>query len=239
MVLVILGLLAGSIIAGQSIINGGKIRSDIASMTQYQTAYNNFYQQYNAVPGDMKDATSYWGTAGGNGYNAACIAAQTQNNTATCNGTNDGQISSSTNNTYGERFLGWKHLANSGLIAGNYTGKTDGSANSWVPNIGVNMPGSKIKRGVFDLNWMAGGGSHVFDSNVYSNGVTLHNAVLTPQEALTIDNKLDDGKPAYGRVISTKRSAPTSPNCTTSDDASTAEYDISTTARLCVSTLLF
>ena len=63
--------------------------------------------------------------------------------------------------------------------------------------------------------------------------------VLTPQEAWAIDNKIDDGLPAYGSVMTYKNGMldpgnGQPPLCTTSDVASSAQYRMnSDSARTC------
>lgn len=72
-VLVILGLLTGGILSGQSLIRAAELRSVVTDIQQIQTSIYSFRDRYMALPGDMKDATDFWGIAGGsNGNNDAC-----------------------------------------------------------------------------------------------------------------------------------------------------------------------
>ncbi|MFI4984234.1 MAG: type II secretion system protein, partial [Rickettsiales bacterium] len=59
-VIVIIGFLVAGIAAGANMVKQAEIRSVITDLQSYQTAYNNFVAKYNAVPGDMTTASSFW-----------------------------------------------------------------------------------------------------------------------------------------------------------------------------------
>src|SRR5437660_1073388 len=88
-VLVIIGLLIGGIFVGQSLIHNAQLNAVISEFNRYQTAVQSFKQQYNTLPGDMSNATSFWGSAGGTGSDATC-AVVVSTTAATCNGNGDG-----------------------------------------------------------------------------------------------------------------------------------------------------
>ena len=62
-VLVILGLLVGGILTGQSLIRAAELRSVTTEFSQYQTAVMTFRDKYFAIPGDMKNARDFWGAS--------------------------------------------------------------------------------------------------------------------------------------------------------------------------------
>jgi prepilin-type N-terminal cleavage/methylation domain-containing protein len=64
-VLFIFGLLTGSILDGQSLIKAAEPRSLRTDISLYQSALFAFRDKYMALPGDMTNATSFWGTAVG------------------------------------------------------------------------------------------------------------------------------------------------------------------------------
>lgn len=68
-VIVIIGLIIAGITAGQSLVKTSQLRSNGSKLIQYESAIIQFKYQYLAFPGDMKNATSYWGgvTADGDG----------------------------------------------------------------------------------------------------------------------------------------------------------------------------
>jgi len=56
-VLVIIGLIAGGIVAGSSMIRAAELRAVLTELTQYQTATNTFRDKYLGLPGDLRNAT--------------------------------------------------------------------------------------------------------------------------------------------------------------------------------------
>lgn len=228
-VLVILGLLAGSLLVGQSLIRASELRSVSADFQRYQTAINAFRDKYFGLPGDLSNATAIWGSAGGTGADATCFST-VATTTATCNGNANGQIDVTF--SYGEAAEAWKQLTNAGLIAGNYTGV---KGVGWVP--GVNTPGSKITNagfsyayssitGAFNEYWSgANNGNAIFFGT--ASDLMRYSNTIKPEEAWNIDNKLDDGNPSTGRVTSNSTSA-----CN-SGSYPTASYALSLSSRAC------
>ncbi len=66
-VLVIIGLLASGVMVGQSLVRGAELRSVMNDHNKILSATNAFRLKYNALPGDMRNATAFWGKD-----NAAC-----------------------------------------------------------------------------------------------------------------------------------------------------------------------
>ena len=115
-VLVILGLLTGGILAGQNMIRAAELRSVITEFQTYQTSQRTFQGKYLALPGDMTNATDFWGSAGGAGFIGDGCEAASGTGTQTCNGNGNGAINTPASaSEYGERFTYWQHLANAGL----------------------------------------------------------------------------------------------------------------------------
>ena len=68
-------------------------------------------------------------------------------------------------------------------------------------------------------------------SNVLHIGKDGGNAptgIFSPEEAWNIDTKLDDGKPAFGRVVTTNKNNAT--DCTTSVTEAVSEYNLASTS---------
>lgn len=240
--MVILGLLTGGILAGQSLIRAAELRSVSTSFANYRAAIYSFRDKYFALPGDMTNATSFWTSAGGTGANAACFAAQSTT-TATCNGDGDGEIADAAGDGYIERFMAWKHLANAGMVEGSYTGKSAGAANTYVPTLGGNVPQGRISSTFYDLIYMIPQ-SYTFPAtklnrntiSIYGYSGTMGGAIA-PEEAWNVDTKLDDGSPVTGSLFTfTRTSASGTAYCTTSD-TNTSTYDFSIKANNCI--LLF
>ena len=233
-VLVILGLLTGGILTGQSLIRASELRSVSADFQRYQAAVNTFRDKYFALPGDMRNATSFWGVQ--NATPATCQT--TASSTAlTCDGTGDGQICCGY-----EIFRAWQHLANAGLIEGTYSGIDGGAGAGYDPVIGGNVPRGKISNtgwsfwhssGGADANWFtlkALGNMLAFGTD---NNYLTQGAALKAEEAWNIDTKMDDGKPAYGKIIAMKGTTSVIPNCATTAVETTAEYNVTNSTISC------
>jgi prepilin-type N-terminal cleavage/methylation domain-containing protein len=138
-VLVILGLLVGGVITGQNLIRAAELRSITTEFAAYQTAVMTFKDKYMALPGDMTNATDFWGAMTNCG-----VASPSGTGTQTCNGNGNGRIEGpSAAGRTGEMFTFWQQLANANLIPGQYTGIA-GAAAAHQTLVGVNAPSSKL-----------------------------------------------------------------------------------------------
>lgn len=216
-VLVILGLLVGGILAGQSLIRASELRSVANDLNRYKTAIYTFRDKYFALPGDMTNATSVWGAVSGTGSTCRTTAS---NGTLTCDGNGDGYIyTTDSGTTYSETFHAWVQMADAGLIEGSYTGKTGtGSGKNAIP--GTNVPISRIGGAGyfigFEGTWVT---TNAQNKNVimFGNATTNETYVggITPTEAWNIDTKIDDGVGLTGKLGGMNSSAPWCLNSTT------------------------
>jgi prepilin-type N-terminal cleavage/methylation domain-containing protein len=211
-VLVILGLLTGGILTGQNLIRAAELRAVTTEFQTYQTAVMTFRDKYFALPGDMTNATDFWGSAGGSGTIGDGCEAATGSGSQTCNGNNDGTIDvAGGGGEYGENFTFWQHLVNAGLIEGSYTGIT-GSGGAADATPGENLPISKLSNAGWSIRGTIGSGgsatlyainygnAFIFGAKSGSTGDML-GPTLLPEEAWNIDKKIDDGLPAYGQIV--------------------------------------
>jgi prepilin-type N-terminal cleavage/methylation domain-containing protein len=228
-VLVILGLLIGGILSGQSLIRASELRAVVTEYNRYYTATQTFRDKYFALPGDMTNATAFWGKdntncAGNTGTNAT---------PGTCNGNGDGLMTVAGGaSTTGETYRFWQHLALSGLIEGTYSGQA-GPLDAWDMVQGVNIPRSKLNNGSWGVRdyWAATSGDVTLFVTQYGNWMQMGAdtntdnaaAVLKPEEAWNIDTKLDDGKPGQGKVLARHWGS-----CTNAS----SETDVTTTYKL-------
>lgn len=209
-VLVILGLLTGAILTGQSLIREAELRAITTEYQTYKTAVGNFRNKYLALPGDMYNAEDLWGTM----TSGTCPNATGGTGTQTCNGDGDGLIdTANAASQTGEVFTFWQHLVNAGMIEGPYDGLAD-SANKFDSTVGENVPASKFPNGGWSVfNWASQSGSTSFFNNTYYNifvfgteGTNITTGqILTPEETRNIDKKIDDGLPAQGIVLTRSR----------------------------------
>jgi prepilin-type N-terminal cleavage/methylation domain-containing protein len=207
-VLVIIGLVVGGVLLGQSLIAAAAVRAQITQIEQYNTAANTFREKYNALPGDMPSqiATQFGFTVG-----TGCTGAQ---------GKRDGNgLLESQPAPYnqlqgeGEVALFWQDLSAVGLISGTFPNggaaaiACPGGAYSYslTPGttfIGDYFPEAKIGGGNYvsvyginGYNWFA-----VSALTAVTNATTTANTAIRVIDAYRIDTKIDDGFPATGNV---------------------------------------
>jgi len=207
-VLVIIGLIVGGVLVGQDLIRASENRAIISEAESYKTSVNTFRTKYNAIPGDIKNATDYFG--------AKADCSDRTDFTNTCNGDGNGNLPSisviSTATVGNEMFLFWQHLARAGLVAGSFNG-VEGTLSEIDIDNGINTPYSKIRDAAFtarneDHSNLASDfyGTFKIDFGNYfavgvNDGEWIRKAVVTPAQAYNIDKKIDDGKPAIGKFI--------------------------------------
>ncbi len=211
-VLVILGLLVGGILAGKSLIRASEMRATIAQIQSYRAAMFSFYDKFSAVPGDMANATTYWGAVN---PSAATCRTLPSSSTATCDGNGDGAITTMDGGvTYSEYFHAWKQLANAGVVAGNFTG-VKACTSVACSKAGENAPEGKMANSGFsfanipaittetDPNWFYGSYGNFIWFGGYTGG-DMGGTILNGKEAWNIDLKADDGAPNSGKIMTQK-----------------------------------
>lgn len=242
-VLVILGLLVGGVLAGQSLIRAAELRSVTTQYNGYIAAVNSFRDKYFALPGDMANATAFWGKDNTNCSSDSGTAATN----GTCNGNADGTISvaSAGANSRSEIYAAWKHLALAGLIEGNYTGLS-GTGGAYESNIGSNVPRAKLNNAgwtiynlgdatVTSTNMFEGTYGNVLMFGTYAAGSQTWGYALKPEEAWNLDTKMDDGRPGLGavRVREDLTGCHTAGTSNSVALAATANYALTTTSLQC------
>jgi prepilin-type N-terminal cleavage/methylation domain-containing protein len=247
-VIAIIGLLTGGVIAGQSLIRASELRSITSELTTYVSATSTFRDKYNALPGDMTDATSIWGD-----NNTKCPDGAITNGTpGTCNGDGDGLIETSgAVNAASERFMFWNQLALAKAIPGSYDGIV-GATTTVEPTL-LNSPRGKNGALIWSMHTLnmtvALPADLTYYAMDYQNMFVVGNLVpsccgigafLTPDEIFSIDTKMDDGLPAKGNVIRVGGQVATeSSTCALADDGTTtsddfnASYNTALTTPLC------
>lgn len=235
-VLVILGLLTGGILAGQSLIRAAEVRSVTTEIGKLQSAVNGFRDKYMGLPGDITNATRFWGD-----NNAQCPDAGIANGTpGTCNGDGDGLMYRAlAHNDTGEIFQAWNQLALAGLIEGSYTGLNGPSHINYHSIPGTNVLAGKIS----NTGWSILGRTGMFPGNpsmyaleygpfyfIYGTAGTSETdgKALRPEEAWNVDTKIDDGRPAYGKVIARYWNS----ECSRADDGSNDSTDLNASYNL-------
>lgn len=209
--ILVIGLLITITVGGLSIQKSSEIRGMITDVQQFQLAVENFNLQYESLPGDMDNATDYW--------------------SASANGDGDDTIEYPSSGNI-EALRAWQQLALAGLIEGGYTGTAGDGADQ--ADIGINVPSShraKVGYNIMTGNLSGGDDRHEIRIGSFDAGEKNQNAALTPQEARSIDAKLDDGNPADGTVFGLKGTDIASELC---QNASGDDYRITQDSKTCV-----
>ncbi len=235
-VLVILGLLTGGILTGQNLIRAAELRSAVTEFQAFQTAANTFHDKYFALPGDMTNATDFWGEA------ASGTSCKASTAPGTCNGNGNGVVDRYAGGESNELLRFWQQLSLAGLIEGTYTGAiVDASASDYHDSHpGVNVPTSRIGSSagwsILNLGNLTAGGFYGYFDGEYGMTMTLGitngdnwtlSPILIPEEAWNIDTKIDDGKPARGKLVTNDwLGGPADAQCTTASDHTLAAAEV-------------
>ena len=227
--------------AGQSLIRAAELRTISSDFARYHGAVYTFRDKYFASPGDMTNATSFWGDQAV-GPDACASAATADGTPGTCNGNGDGQIRIGP-----EMHRAWQHMALGGLIEGSYTGQNGGGTGcggTCDVVAGVNAPRGRLSNGGY--NFVLIGQDPVTDPirffstslgglfNVMTFGAKVANffyfdPIIKPEEAWGLDTKMDDGRPQFGKLYTRRDTL-----CTTTNDPVTADYALSVNANNCM-----
>jgi len=188
-VLTIIGLLIGGILKGQQLIANAQVTAQIAQFKAIEAAMTTFVDQYQELPGDMKDASTRLppacgGAVCGNGGGDGVIGTASANPTAITGAAT-------------EEMLFWQHLSAANLIAGVAgTGAV----------IGQGIPPGKFTGSGMIMNNLSGGpyigGAYVSVIGSLAAPVpAAGQGPMTPNQAAQIDRKMDDGQSQTGSIV--------------------------------------
>jgi len=252
-VLVILGLLTGGILSGQSLIQAAEVRSTATDVMRYRVAVMTFRDKYFQWPGDMNNATQFWGIAAGSTGNDNTCYNTWSIDKRTCNGTGDGAIGVF-GFTMWESYRFWQHLNNAELIEGKYSGV---AANATGPTMvgcvpPANCPLFRVRNAsMIPVNQNSSGdadfvfyplANYFLLGNSTLNGAAGNpplGAIVTTQEAWNMDTKIDDGLPYQGffqthyRAGSAQWGAQETNECASSATIAGATYNFAKTGKAC------
>lgn len=215
-VMVIIGLLIGSITVASNMIHKADLRAVVKQVEEYRNVVSTFKEVYLGLPGDIINAKSFWPTTeNGNG--------------------NEQILYNITAGQENESMRAWQQLALAELIQGSFTG----SEASQIGIEDVNMPAAEVGDSVvmkfdYDTWWGNPASNFIMMAKASSTGWP-QDAAISPADADYVDHKLDDGMPLTGYVwggrgyfTDTATWAPAS-YC-----ADAAGYDVSITTPQCV-----
>jgi prepilin-type N-terminal cleavage/methylation domain-containing protein len=225
-VLVIIGLIVGGVVGGQSLIASARINAQVQQLTQYKTVYRAFELQYDAIPGDMLNASDYWPGA--------------------TNGDGNGRITDDANGAYiltRENMKFFEHLSLASLVPETYT-------NTWAlsegyPRLEIDAGKGMIAAGnirsaaglFHQVSLTAQTKQHV--AALYLNVVSPQEpanyndgfGVISPKQAKTIDVKIDDGVARSGQFQAHLPANSSVGNCLDADDG---DYLLSNNQAACM-----
>lgn len=199
-VLVIIGLLIGGVMTGQSLVKQAKFRAMLKEQDDVQQAMNIFRMQYNALPGDFNNGFAYWGQK--------CADSEDK-----CNGNGDRKVTiEGTDPQAMEGYRFWQHLNLAGMYPGAFTGEGDGTgATAKKGTISVNIPASKLKgigmTAIYesaDVHYTTAT-THVGNLLIFGGMVEddiANQTEFSATDAYQVDTKTDDGNPLTGHVLS-------------------------------------
>jgi hypothetical protein len=159
-------------------IRAAELRAVVTEYQQYQTAVYTFRDKYFGLPGDLKNATAFWGEA--HTTPAICLST-VGTGTQTCDG--NGNFTG---------IAGSVAVVHSSLGTNIPESKLSGagwSAHYYAPT----WAGDAYWFGIPYNNYLSFGA-------LRNNSYTWEKA-LTPEEAWNLDKKTDDGKPGQGKII--------------------------------------
>lgn len=179
-----------AVTVGQDLIKASQLRSVITQIQNYDTQVATFKVKHDALPGDIANATA-------RGLNGP-------------DGNGDGVVTQAVGTSgIGEEVANfWKHLEESGLTNETFDGDTSNGA------LGETIPKLKSGGGVIAYGNAAKGENYYLLG--FKNPATGYNVepIFTPEDAFSLDSKLDDGYPLKGNVLARY------------DDASNNAYDV-------------
>ena len=173
-----MGIIIGGILKGQDLLESARLKSVISQVNEYRVATNIFQDRYGALPGDYAQASHYIDASLSNGNGDGHI-------------TGPGLTSSGSGH---ETLSFWAHLAAAKLISS--PGKISSRK---AAQFGHGAPKSKIGGG-FTVQYNTFGEGHHWFVLGEKQGASGQGAGLTPLQAMSLDQKGDNGQPGEGKI---------------------------------------
>jgi prepilin-type N-terminal cleavage/methylation domain-containing protein len=174
-VLIIMGLLLAGVLKGQDLIESARTKRVISQINEYKIAISSFIDKYDALPGDFNKASSL-------------IKPNLPN------GNGNGIIDGAGLAPGSEALAFWSHLAGADMV-----GSPGREEEHHIGEFGKGAPETSLGGGITVENHPNGLKGHWFIlGKKHGNHGT--GGLLTPEQALAIDKKIDTGNPLSGKV---------------------------------------
>lgn len=207
--LVIVGLLIGVMLCTAEIIEISRLRAQVSQIEKFDSAVKGFHSKFEGMPGDLL-------------YVSADREGLPTGDGTPSHSDGDGKISPCNPgwqfNIGCETALFWTQLAVTGFIDGDYNAD-DALADERLKNASVTLapylPTSSMGDGIYIAVWNTDGEQptppprlpygNYFEitriNEVSDEKIKETTGALTPVEAESIDDKIDDGMPTTGRIM--------------------------------------
>lgn len=197
-VMIIIGLLIGGILKGQELITNARVSATVAQVKNIDAATTTFQDKYDGMPGDLALANTRLPAACGNAV--ACTAG---NGNGRVDTTTPGVAPGAENQQFFQHLnaadlIGGVRPSLGNVLGGNYPQAeiAGGLAAAYTPGA-VALPISAAAAAATRT------GHYLTLAQDPTIAMAAANAPISPTQAFRIDNKLDDGSPAAGSVLST------------------------------------
>jgi len=207
-VLIIISLIVGGVVGGKSLIRSAEIGAVVSEANSFYAALNTFEDQYDALPGDMVNASDYWPTL--------------------TDGDGNREIRDN------ERFYSWQQLGLSEILQATFTGDPGGPVKAVL---GSNVPASDMNGGGYSLRYIFAatfgkiGNTIEFGSWTDLDPPITSGAILSAKEGKLIDKKMDDGLADSGKVFGID--ADNATGCSDAYSAASGTYQLSNAEITC------
>jgi len=197
-VLVIIGLIVGGVLVGESLIAAAAVRATISQIEKYNQVANTFFGKYGYLPGDIPA-----GPAAQFGFAARGTLPGQGDGNGLIQGNNCAGSVSGLNQAGGETVMFWEDLSTAGLIEGGFDTYSGWSCTASLTNL--YYPQAKLgsyfifAMGLNGINYFHFGATYTGyggGPGQLAGGLTD----MTVSQAYSIDTKTDDGFPQTGRV---------------------------------------
>lgn len=184
-VIVIIGLIVSSVLVGQNLVRSAEIRGLVSDYERFNQASATFKERYAGLPGDF-DLNGRFGVG----------VAKTDTSVTPTNDLLEDDTGATSGTVHdGEYVLFWNHLTVTELLAGAFDGISIDTAGE---DLSPTLPQSKA--GGYWGTYSDGTDNFYIYGAAY-NGTTnayfTENA-LSPRDMLSVEQKLDDGRPNRG-----------------------------------------